>query len=251
MLPEFSVVIPAFNEADRIGQTLSATIRYLEMESRGSEIVVVDDGSTDETSEVAADVFAAHRHILARTLKLGQNRGKGAAVREGLLAAAKPIAVFFDADLATPIEELPKIVEPVAQGEVDIAFGSRALDRGLIGRHQPARREQAGRVYNLLVRLSTGLPYWDTQCGFKAFCLETCRTILHEARIDGFGFDVELLFLARMAHLSLREIPVRWNHVGGSKVSFFRDSLRMLAEVVALRTRPIRSAPVKSTNAAR
>jgi hypothetical protein len=106
----------------------------------------------------------------------------------------------------------------------------------LIGVHQPWRREQAGRVFNLLVRLATGLPFWDTQCGFKSFRLDACRPILEAARIQGFAFDVELLYLAHRAGLRIREIPVRWNHAEGSKVSFFRDSLRMLSEVITLRT---------------
>ncbi|PYL35921.1 MAG: glycosyl transferase, partial [Verrucomicrobia bacterium] len=175
--------------------------------------------------------------IETRLLENFPNRGKGAAVRAGLLAARKPIGLFFDADLSTPLGETPKLIEPIANGEIDIALGSRALDRGLIGIHQPWRREQAGRAFNLLVRTATGLPFWDTQCGFKAFRLDVCRPILEAARLDGFAFDVELLYLAQHAGLRTREIPVRWNHAEGSKVSFFRDSLRMLREVIALRAR--------------
>ncbi len=237
MLPAISVVIPAFNEGKRIGSTLAATFAYLEKNSPQSEIIVADDGSTDATTEIARREFAQHSSLTTRILRQESNRGKGAAVRAGLLAATKPVGVFFDADLSTPIEELPKIVEPVERNEVDLAFGSRALDRRLIGRRQPFRREQAGRVYNLLVRFSTGLPYWDTQCGFKAFRLEACRPILQAARVDGFGFDVELLFLAQRAGLWMREVPVRWNHEEGSKVNFLQDSVNMLSEVVSLRTR--------------
>jgi hypothetical protein len=145
--------------------------------------------------------------------------------------------MFSDADLSTPLEETPKLIEPIANGEIDIAFGSRAIDRSLIGQHQPWRREQAGRIFNLLVRIATGLPFWDTQCGFKAFRLHVCRPIIEAARIDGFAFDVELLFLAQRAGLRIREIPVRWNHAEGSKVQFIRDSLPMLREVMALRVR--------------
>jgi hypothetical protein len=121
-------------------------------------------------------------------------------------------------------------------GELDVAFGSRALDRTLIGQRQPWRRDLGGRVFNLIVRLATGLPFWDTQCGFKAFRLEVFRPILEIARTDGFGFDVELLYLARKANLRMREIPVRWNHCEGSKVSFARDSVRMLREIAAVRS---------------
>jgi glycosyltransferase involved in cell wall biosynthesis len=235
MLPPFSLVIPAFNEAERIGQTLRATLGYLETTSPQSELIVVNDGSTDATSEIVRDVFAARTGVSARLLEHSPNRGKGAAVRQGLLAATTPIGLFSDADLSTPIEEAPKLIEPIASGELDVAFGSRALDRSLIGNHQPWRREQGGRVFNLIVRFATGLPYWDTQCGFKAFRLDVFRPLLKRAKTDGFGFDVELLHLARQANLRMKEIPVRWNHVEGSKVSFFRDSLRMLREIAALR----------------
>ena len=236
MLPPFSVVIPCFNEAARIGQTVHATLDYLNNVSPESELIVVNDGSTDSTSTIARDALAATK-IEARLLENFPNHGKGAAVRSGLLAAQRPIGLFFDADLSTPLSEIPKVIEPIANGDVDLAFGSRALDRSLIGQHQPWRREQAGRVFNLLVRLATGLPFWDTQCGFKAFRLDVCRPILEAARIEGFAFDVELLYLAHRARLRLLEVPVRWNHAEGSKVRFFQDSLRMLREVIALRRR--------------
>jgi glycosyltransferase involved in cell wall biosynthesis len=237
MLPAISVVVPAFNEAARIGDTLRATIGYLRAQSADSELIVVNDGSTDGTGEVVRKVLAEHAILSARLLEHSPNRGKGATVREGLLAATKPVAAFFDADLSTPINELPKIIEPIARGEVDVAFGSRALDRKLIGSRQPWRREQGGRVFNLLVRLATGLPFWDTQCGFKAFRMQACRNIIAAARVNGFGFDVELLFLAQRAGLRLGEIPVRWNHYEGSKVDFAYDSVRMLREVIALRSK--------------
>jgi dolichyl-phosphate beta-glucosyltransferase len=234
MLPPFSVVIPCFNEAARIGESLRLAIDYLATHAPQSELIVVNDGSTDATAAIARDQLK-DAGVETRLLENFPNRGKGAAVRSGLLVARKPIGLFSDADLSTPLEETPKLVEPIAKGDVDIAFGSRALDRGLIGVHQPWRREQAGRAFNLLVRLATGLPFWDTQCGFKAFRLEVCRPILEAARIDGFAFDVELLYLAQHAGLRIREVPVRWNHAEGSKVQFFKDSLRMLREVMALR----------------
>src|SRR5436190_19845229 len=238
MLPAFSVVIPCFNEAARIGATIRATMGYLHKNSPESELIVVNDGSTDATATIARGIFSDAK-ITTRLLENFPNRGKGAAVRSGLLAAQKPIALFSDADLSTPLEETPKIIEPIADGNIDIAVGSRALDRSLIGQHQPWRREQAGRIFNLLVRLVTGLPFWDTQCGFKAFRLDVCRPIFEAARIDGFAFDVELLYLAHRAGLRIREIPVRWNHSAGSKVRFFQDSLRMLGEVIVLRSRAL------------
>lgn len=237
MLTPFTVVIPAYNEAGRIGETLRTAIGYLGRFSPESEIIVVNDGSTDATPGIVRDAFASAGPLKTRLIEHYPNRGKGAAVRTGLLSAVHSIGLFSDADLSTPIEEAAKLVEPILAGEVDIAFGSRALDRTLIGNRQPWRREQGGRVFNLIVRLATGLPFWDTQCGFKAFRLDTCRPVIEKAEIDGFGFDVELLYLASKAGLRLREVPVRWNHFEGSKVSFFRDSLRMFREVIELRSR--------------
>jgi dolichyl-phosphate beta-glucosyltransferase len=234
-LPPFSLIIPAYNEAGRIGQTLRRTIAYLQTTSPESELIVVNDGSTDATAEVVRGILAESGALATRLLEHSPNRGKGAAVREGLLAAARPIGLFSDADLSTPIEETPKLILPIAAGELDVAFGSRALDRKLIGNRQTWRREQGGRVFNLIVRIATGLPFWDTQCGFKAFRLDVFRPILERAKTDGFGFDVELLYLAHRANLRIREIPVRWNHYEGSKISFARDSLRMVREVAALK----------------
>ena len=234
MLPPFSVTIPCFNEAIRIGNTVRATLDYLSAESPDAELIVVNDGSTDATASIVREALRGAR-VQTRLLENFPNRGKGAAVRSGLLAATKPIGLFFDADLSTPLTEIPKLIEPIANGDVDLAFGSRALDRKLIGVHQPWRREQAGRVFNLIVRLATGMPFWDTQCGFKAFRLDVCGPILEKAHTIGFAFDVELLFLAYRAGLRLREIPVRWNHAEGSKVQVIQDSLAMLREVIALR----------------
>src|SRR5437016_7090791 len=236
MLPPFSIVIPCFNEERRVSDTLRVTLEYLATNAPKSELIVVNDGSTDGTGAIARKILS-ETNIATRLLENFPNRGKGAAVRSGLLAAREPIGLFSDADLSTPIEETPKLIEPIANGEVDIAFGSRALDRSLIGVHQPWRREQGGRVFNLLVRVATGLPFWDTQCGFKAFQLDVCRPILEAAHVNGFAFDVELLFLANHAGLRSRGIPVRWNHAEGSKVRFFHDGLRMLREVIALRAR--------------
>jgi dolichyl-phosphate beta-glucosyltransferase len=236
MLPAFSLVIPAFNEADRIGKTLRECVGYLETTNPESELIVVNDGSTDATSQIVREAFVTSSPIATRLLEHFPNRGKGAAVRQGLLAATKPIGLFSDADLSTPIDEAPKLIDPIAAGELDVAFGSRALDRSLIGQRQPWRRDLGGRVFNLIVRLATGLPFWDTQCGFKAFGLDVFRPILETAKTDGFGFDVELLYRAREANLRMKEIPIRWNHCEGSKVSFARDSLRMLREIAALRS---------------
>src|SRR5437899_9966201 len=203
MLPPFSIVIPCFNEQGRIGETLRVAIDYLAANAPTSELIVVNDGSTDATAEIARKVFSETK-VATRLLENFPNRGKGAAVRSGLLAAREPIGLFFDADLSTPIEETPKLIEPIANGEIDIALGSRALDRGLIGIHQPWRREQAGRAFDLLVRIATGLPFGDTQCGLKTFRLDVCRPILEAARLDWFAFDVELLYLAQRGGFRIR-----------------------------------------------
>src|SRR5256886_5139274 len=184
MLPAFSIVIPCFNEEARIGQPLRLTLDYLAANAPESELIVVNDGSTDATGATAREKLKSAQ-VATRLLENFPNRGKGAAVREGLLAATTAIGLFSDADLSTPLEETPKLIEPIAAGELDVAFGSRALDRSLIGHRQPWRREQGGRVFNLIVRLATGLPYSDTQCGFKAFPLDDFRPALEAAKTDG------------------------------------------------------------------
>src|SRR3954452_6191088 len=188
--PPLALIVPAYNEARRLTDNLRALLTYLEDYRPDAQLIVVDDGSTDGTAAVAEEFFARHPHVPAHVLRFEKNRGKGHAVRAGLLAAEAPIALFSDADLSTPISELPKIVEPIEAGNYDIVFGSRALDRGLIGHRQPWRREQGGKVFNAIVRLTTGLPFSDTQCGFKAFQMKSVRPIIEQTQIDGFGFDV-------------------------------------------------------------
>lgn len=236
MPPSLSIVIPAYNEAARLGLALHTIFDYLKGQAGDSEVIVVDDGSKDETVKVAEQAIETQSGgIRASVIPVKPNRGKGHAVCTGLLAASAPVALFTDADLSTPITETPKLALPIERGEYDLTFGSRALDRGLIGVHQPWRREQGGRVFNLIVRLATGLPFWDTQCGFKAFRLSVCRPIIEAATIERFGFDVELLYVAYKAGLRLQEIPVRWDHNEGSKVEVMRDSLRMFDEVRTIR----------------
>jgi len=241
--PPLAVIVPAFNEARRLTENLLTLLQYLQTYRPAAELIVVDDGSTDGTARVAEEFFAQRPEVMARVVRFAQNRGKGHAVRAGLLAAQAPIALFSDADLSTPITELPKVVKPIESENYDIVLGSRALDRGLIGDRQPWRREQGGKVFNAIVRLTTQLPFSDTQCGFKAFRMESTRPIIKDGRINGFGFDVELLFLAQRAGLRMLEVPVRWNHHDGSKVHIVRDSLRMFSEVLSLRTRASRVAP--------
>src|SRR5688572_1329093 len=235
MPPQLTIIVPAYNEAARLGLSLSKIVEYLNQHFESSELIVVDDGSTDGTVGVAERALAKSPDVSTRVIRYEKNRGKGYAVRVGLLAAGADVVLFTDADLSTPITEIPKLVDPIRKGDFDVTFGSRALDRSLIGVHQPWRREQGGRLFNLIVRAATGLPFWDTQCGFKAFRMRSCRPIIEGATIDRFGFDVELLYVAYRAGLRLKEIPVRWNHAEGSKVNVMSDSVAMLAEVGRIR----------------
>lgn len=235
MSASLSFVIPAYNEAARLEKTLRAVVDYVRQSSPKAEIIVVDDGSSDKTAELARKVFKQSRDLRTSVISYKSNFGKGRAVRLGLLAARGDVVLFSDADLSTPISEAPKLIEPIVEGKCDVTFGSRALDRQLIGVHQPWRREQGGRIFNLVVRLATGLPFWDTQCGFKAFRMSVCRPLVEAATVDRFGFDVELLYLAFRAGLNLKEIPVRWDHNEGSKVSVVSDSFKMLNEVGLIR----------------
>jgi dolichyl-phosphate beta-glucosyltransferase len=227
-----SIVIPAFNESARIAKTLREVLSYLDEQPAGGEVIVVDDGSKDDTVRVSEETIAAHprRRSEGRVIRVEANRGKGNAVRTGLLEARSRVAAFFDADLSMPITETPKLVEPIRSGQYDIVFGSRALDRKLIGTHQPWTREQSGRVFNRMMRLATGLPFKDTQCGFKAFRMDVCRAVVEGALIDRFGFDVELLFIGYRAGLRMLEYPVRWNDVAGGSVSF-KTGLKGFAEL--------------------
>jgi dolichyl-phosphate beta-glucosyltransferase len=234
MIPNVSVVIPAYNEAPRLGRSLGEMVSFLKA-YQTAELLIVDDGSSDGTADVAERYLSGHCRFDWRVLRVPVNRGKGHAVRQGLLAARAPVAVCSDADLSTPITELPKLVDLIRGGHSDLAFGSRALDRRLIETPQPFYRDRAGRAFNAVLRLATGLPFHDTQCGFKAFRMAVCRQILASATVDGFGFDVELLFVAHRAGLRLQEIPVRWRHEEGSKVRLLRDGPRMLADIVIVR----------------
>ncbi len=235
MSATLSVVIPAYNEAVRLGNTLRAVVDYLRQHQPNAELIVVDDGSSDRTADLARETFQDAGSLRTSVISYKSNLGKGRAVRLGLLAARGDVTLFSDADLSTPITEAPKLVDPIVSGHCDVTFGSRALNRELIGVHQPWRREQGGRIFNLVVRLATGLPFWDTQCGFKAFRMSICRPLVEAATVDRFGFDVELLYLAFRAGLNLKEVPVRWDHNEGSKVSVVSDSFRMLNEVGLIR----------------
>ncbi len=235
MKPEISIVIPAYNESERLGPPLKTILEFVSANNSNAEVIVVDDGSSDDTAQVAENTFAFHPNVATHVIRYEENKGKGFAVKTGLIGAKGEIALFSDADLSTPIEEMPKLVDPLKNGDFDVAFGSRALDRTLIGTHQPWRREQGGKVMNLIIRTLSGLPFADTQCGFKAFNMLKFRPLLDVMQIDRFGFDVEFLFVANHHRLRLAEIPVHWNDVAGSKVSVLRDTRRMINELLQIR----------------
>jgi dolichyl-phosphate beta-glucosyltransferase len=235
MKPTVSIIIPAFEEQERLGDSVRKILRYIESENLSAELIIVDDGSNDKTAEIGEQTCAEFPEINTKVIRYEENRGKGFAVKTGLLAAQADIALFSDADLSTPIEELPKLVKPIQNGDFDVTFGSRALDRNLIGVHQPWRREQGGKVFNFIVRTLTRLPFWDTQCGFKAFNMQNFRPLLDVMQIERFGFDVEFLYVANLHKLKLKEIPVRWDHDERTKVNVFRDSQRMFNEVRLIR----------------
>ncbi len=234
MTRSLSIVIPAYNEEKRLAATLERINSYLAGAGwKFSEIVVVDDGSRDGTVALVEN-FAA-RAPCVRLVRNPGNRGKGYSVRHGMLEAKGEWALFTDADLSSPIEELEKLWTKADETRAQVAIGSRALDRSLVGTHQPLLREYAGRAFNLAVRLITGLPFWDTQCGFKLFETRAAREIFRRQQLERFGFDVEVLFIARKLGYSAIEVPVRWNDVAGTKVSTlnglaaFLDPLRVRA----------------------
>jgi glycosyltransferase involved in cell wall biosynthesis len=229
--PDLSIIIPAYNEESRLPATLERIAAYLQDSGREAEVLVVDDGSKDGTAAVA-EYFQIKIPSL-RIVSNGINRGKGFSVRHGMQEARGRIALFTDADLSAPIEEAGKLIE--ALDRFDVAIGSRAMDRSLISVHESPFREFAGIIFNKIVRLILWLPFVDTQCGFKAFRHEPCKIIFEQQRIERFGFDPELLYLARHHGLRAVEIPVRWGHSPATKVSMMRDSIQMFIDVFAIR----------------
>ena len=233
---ELSIIIPAYNEEKRIGPTLERVHSYFASGPgagfRDFEIIVVDDGSSDRTVELVKS-FAPNMPTL-RVVSNGVNHGKGFSVRHGMREARGSITLFTDADLSSPIEESCKLLEGLAAGH-EIAIGSRAVDRSLIEKHQSRTRELGGIIFNRFVRLFTGLRFHDTQCGFKAFLREPCRIIFEQQSIERFGFDPEILFLAKRHGLKIVEVPVRWAHDPATKVHMLRDSLLMFSDLVYIR----------------
>ena len=233
MRRSISIIIPAYNEERRLPSTLEAIGRYLGSRSWDfAEIIVVNDGSRDRTAALACATGA-------RVIENPGNRGKGFSVRNGILKAEGEWLLFTDADLSSPIEELDKLWRMAENENAEVAIGSRALDRSLVGVHQPAMREFAGRLFNLVMRAVTGLPFHDTQCGFKLFQRQAAREIFRRQRLDGFGFDVEALYIASRLGYRVLEIPVRWNDVAGTKVSAARG-LAAFADILHVRWNGLR-----------
>jgi glycosyltransferase involved in cell wall biosynthesis len=232
-VPQLSIVIPAYNEGGRISQTLGTLREYLQTNGWEVEVIVVDDGSTDATATIVKNFGERWRQL--RLIQNPGNQGKGYSVKHGALQAKGDIILFTDADLSAPVEEMPKLVNPIREGKCDLSFGSRAVDRSLIGTHQPKFRELSGRLYNLFVQMITGLPFKDTQCGFKSFRREAVIPALQRLTIADFGFDPELLYIAKKRGLRLKEIPVRWNHAEGTKVHFVKDAIKMFLDLAIIR----------------
>jgi glycosyltransferase involved in cell wall biosynthesis len=229
--PYLSIVIPAYNEASRIVSSLAAIQEYVRGKDFPVETIVVDDGSTDNTVEVASGQPGI------RVLRNERNRGKGYSVRHGVLEARGELILFTDADLSAPIEEADKLLAAMESSPADAVVGSRALQRELIGAHQSPIRELGGRFFNLLVTIFTGLRIRDTQCGFKLFRRESTRRAFQLQRVERFGFDPEILFLIERRGGKVVEVPVRWNHNPATKVHYLRDSLHMTLDLMVLRWR--------------
>lgn len=227
-----SILVPVFNERYLVGESL-ARLAILEDHPNLSriEVIVVDDGSTDGTARAVAEWQQKIPGL--RLVSNNGNRGKGYSVRHGMLEARGRVALFTDADLSAPIDEAAKLL--AALESADVAIGSRDIDRSLIEIHQSRMRELAGIIFNWMMRLFTGLPFHDTQCGFKVFAMPESRIIFEQQRIDDFGFDPEILFLARRHGLRTVEVPVRWAHDPRTKVHVVRDSLRMFADLLIIR----------------
>jgi glycosyltransferase involved in cell wall biosynthesis len=236
-----SIVIPAYNEENRVGRGLDDLLRFFETQTYKAEVIVVNDGSSDQTASRVEEKIAEFRaagHEL-RVLTNKPNRGKGYSVKRGLTEARGEIVLFSDTDFSSPITEAPKLLDPIVEGRADVAFGSRALNPELIGVHQPKMREIGGTVFNLLMRTITGLKFKDTQCGFKAFRQSAALPVFSVQRIERFGFDPEVLYIAKKQGNRLLEVPVIWNHCEGgelqNKLNYVLDSMNMFMDLIRIR----------------
>ena len=227
-------MIPAYNEEDRLQRTLDRLAEYFDAQPYSYTVTVINDGSTDGTSRIAA-AFAA-QHSSFRLIAYEPNRGKGFAVRKGMTEVEADLQLFCDADLATPIEELAKLEQAIAEG-AEVAIGSRPLRESHLVVRQPFYREMLGRTFNKFVQV-LGVPgIQDTQCGFKLFTRDAAHDVFGRCSYDRFSFDIEALFIARLGGYKIAEIPIVWSHQPGSKVSLFRDGSRMMWDLVRLRVR--------------
>ena len=228
----YSIVIPAYNEGPRLGATLEKVLDYVHERGWSAEVIVVNDGSRDQTAEMVRGF--TQRDDSVRLVENPGNRGKGYAVRNGMLKARGEVIVFSDADLSSPIEEMPKLLAALAAG-ADIAIGSRWLRAELQTQRQSLHRQMFGRIFNLLLRIILGLRFKDTQCGFKAFTRRAAQTILPLQRIERWGFDPEILFLARKFGFRVEEVPVLWGHSGDTRIHPLADGARMFWELLRIR----------------
>lgn len=228
----YSIVIPAYNESHRIGPTLNRVLRHIAQQAWDAEVVVVNDGSTDNTSEIVGRFVQSNPRM--RLLQNPGNRGKGYSVRHGMLQACGEVLLFTDADLSSPIEEADRLFRAIAEG-ADVAIGSRWLRAELQSERQPLHRQLFGRIFNLSLRIVLGLRFKDTQCGFKAFTRRAADTIFPLQQIERWGFDPELIFLAEKNGFKVVEVPVAWAHDEKTTISPLRDGIRMFFEVLKIR----------------
>lgn len=227
-----SIVVPAYNESARLGSSLEKILAYLEKRGWQTEILVVNDGSRDNTAEVGRSF--ERQHAAVRLIENPGNRGKGYSVRNGMLHASGEKLLFTDADLSSPIEESEKLFAALDAG-AEVAMGSRWLQRELQTERQPLHRQALGRLFNFVLRMILGLKYKDTQCGFKAFTRKAADTIFPRQQIERWGFDPEILYLARKFHLKTVEVPVGWAHDDRSKINPVIDGLKMATELLRVR----------------
>lgn len=231
-IPNLAVVIPAYNEEQRITRTLERVRDYLASQAYTSVVLVVSDGSTDNTNMLVREFASNHPEFSLHDYS--PNRGKGYAVRTGMLLAEASFVLFSDADLAAPIEEIEKLFPQIEAG-ADIAIGSRPLKESNLAVRQPLYRELAGRTFNGLVQVLAIRGIKDTQCGFKLFRQAVARDVFSRCKLDRFGFDFEALMIARDLDYKIKEVPITWSHQEGSKVNLVRDGSRMILDLIRLR----------------